>query len=168
MAGTKYDKYFIEYVGNTHPLGPMISRVDDTVARGSYFYLVHWVMPKTNMDMSVGHPPHIHKYPELLFHIGTNPDDPMDLGAEVEIHMGPELERHIFTKSCVIYIPANFIHCPWKPVKTTRPWIFVEVNQGPMHTEKLYPQVLKKEIRDKVDWPRWKEEGFEMKSFPQK
>jgi len=30
-----------------------------------------------------------------------------------------------------------------------------------MHTEKLYPQVLPKEIRDKVDWSRWKEEGFD-------
>jgi hypothetical protein len=45
-------------------------------------------------------------------------------------------------------------------MNTRRPWIFIEVNQGPRHTEKLYPQVLSKEVRDKIDWTRWKEEGF--------
>jgi hypothetical protein len=162
MADTKYGKYFITYEGEQyHPLGTILSRLDETVVKGSYFYLMHWVLPNPDLDSSVGHPPHIHKDAELLFHIGTNPDDPMDLGAEVELYMGPELERHVITKTTVVYIPPNFIHCPWKPLRTDRPWIFLEVNQGPMHTEKLYPQVLPKEIRDKIDWSRWKEEGFD-------
>lgn len=161
MAETKYGKYFITYEGEQyHPLGTILSRLDDTVVKGSYFYFLHWVLPNPDFDFPVGHPPHIHKDAELLFHIGTNPDDPTDLGAEVELYMGPELERHVITKTTVVYIPPNFVHCPWKPLKTVRPWIFLEVNQGPMHTEKLYPQVLPKEIRDKVDWSRWKEEGF--------
>ena len=161
MAETKYGKYFTTYEGEQyHPLGPIVSRLDDTVVKGSYFYFMHWVFPTPDLDMPVGHPPHIHKDAELIFHIGTNPDDPTDLGAEVEFYMGPEMERHVITKSTVVYIPPNFIHCPWKPIRTDRPWIFLEVNQGPMHTEKLYPQVLPKEIRDKVDWSRWKEEGF--------
>jgi hypothetical protein len=49
----------------------------------------------------------------------------VDLGAEVEMHLGPEIEKHIFNKSTIIWIPANFIHSPWKPLKTTRPWIFI-------------------------------------------
>ncbi len=165
MAKTKYGKYFIEYKppegGRPFPLGPVISRLDDKVIKGSHFYFTHWVTPHDEPKMPVGHPPHIHKDAELLFHIGTNPDDPMDLGAEVEIFMGPEMERHVITKSCVVYIPPNFVHCPWRPLKTKRHWIFIEVNQGPSHTEKLYPQVLPKEIRDQVDWSRWKNEGFD-------
>jgi hypothetical protein len=162
MAETKYGKYFTTYEGEQyHPLGTILSRLDDTVVKGSYFYFLHWVLPNPDLDFPVGHPPHIHKDAELLFHIGTNPDDPTDLGAEVELYMGPELERHVITKTTVVYIPPNFIHCPWKPLRTDRPWIFLEVNQGPMHTEKLYPQVLPKEIRDKVDWSKWKEEGFD-------
>ena len=161
MAETKYGEYFITYEGEQNfPLGPVLSRLDDTVVKGCYFYFLHWVLPNIPFDFPIGHPPHIHKDAELLFHIGTNPDDPMDLGAEVELHMGPELERHVITKTTVVYIPPNFIHCPWKPLRTDRPWIFLEVNQGPMHTEKLYPQVLPKEIRDKIDWSMWKEEGF--------
>lgn len=84
----------------------------------------------------------------------------MDLGAEVEMYMGKELERHVINKTTVIYIPPNFIHSPWRPIKTVRPWIFIEVNQGPQHTEKSFRQVLPKEVRDKIDWSRWKDEGY--------
>ena len=86
----------------------------------------------------------------------------MDLGAEVEMYMGPELERHVFNQTVVIYIPPNFVHAPWRPLKTTRPWIFIEVNQGPSHTEKSFRQVLPKEVRERVDWStRWKDEGYD-------
>jgi hypothetical protein len=167
MDETKYGKYFINYDPKSmrvHPLGPRVARLDDTVADGCFFYSVHWVLPDGKMPnyMPLGHPPHIHKDPELLFHIGTNPDDPMDLGAEVEIFMGKELERHVITRSSVVYIPPNFIHCPWRPLKTSRPWLFIEVNQGPRHTEKLFPQILPKELRDQMDWEylKGKEEGY--------
>ena len=161
MAETKYGKYFITYEGEQNfPAGKIISRLDDTVVKGSFFYFLHWVMPNPDFDFGIGHPPHIHKDAELLFHIGTNPEDPTDLGAEVELFMGREMERYVITKSCVVFIPPNFIHCPWKPIKTYRPWIFLEVNQGPRHTEKGFHQLLPKEVRDKVDLSFFKDEGF--------
>jgi hypothetical protein len=188
----KYDEYFIQY-GITTPkieteLRPVIARVDDAVAKGSFFYLVHWMYPfdpGTSFFSGVtrqgdswknkygelkevayshemaGHPPHIHKDAELLFHIGTNPDDPMDLGGEVQMYMGPEMEKHVFDKSTVIWIPPNFIHSPWKPLKTTRPWIFIEVNQGPVHTEKSFRQLLPTELREAIPWDKmWLDEGY--------
>ena len=162
MADTKYDKYFIS---ETKPFerrgpGPTVVRLDDTMMKGSHFYWVLIIPNSPAPTMAVGHPPHIHKDAELLFHIGTNPDDPTDLGAEVEMFMGPEMERHIITKSCVIYIPPGFVHAPWRPLETTRPWIFVEVNQGAKHTEKFYPQLMTKEQREQTDWSRWKDEGY--------
>jgi hypothetical protein len=166
MAETKYGKYFIEYDPTRWPneRRPVMARIEDSVAKGSHFYLVHWVFPGFEVPLGdypfAGHPPHIHKDAELLFHIGTNPDDPMDLGAEIEMYMGPELERHVFNRTTVIYIPPNFIHSPWRPIKTVRPWIFIEVNQGPMHTEKSFRQLLPKETRDRIDWSRWKDEGY--------
>ena len=41
----------------------------------------------------------------------------MDLGAEVVLYMGPEMEKHVITKTSAVFIPANFIHCPWNPVE---------------------------------------------------
>jgi hypothetical protein len=168
MSESKYGKYFIEYDPTRWPneRRPVMARMEDSVAEGSFFYLIHWV-PKGFGDIFpkeplTGHPPHIHKYAELLFHIGTNPDDPMDLGAEVEMYMGPELERHVFNRTTCIWIPPNFIHSPWKPIRIDRPWIFMEVNQGPEHTEKSYRQLLPKEVREKMDWKTmWLNEGYD-------
>ncbi|MBN1190104.1 MAG: hypothetical protein JXA46_10160 [Dehalococcoidales bacterium] len=167
MAETKYGKYIIEYDSKRWPTErrPVMCRLEDSVIKGSNFYLIHWVMPGVEATVGdfkyAGHPPHIHKDTELLFHIGTNPDDPMDLGGEVEMYLGPELERHVFNRTCCVFIPPNFIHSPWRPLKTTRPWIFMEINQGSRHTEKFYPQLLPEEARNKINWDMWKDEGIE-------
>ncbi|MCK4273405.1 MAG: DUF521 domain-containing protein [Dehalococcoidales bacterium] len=39
------------------------------------------------------------------------------LGAEVELYMGPEQERHVITTTTVVFIPPNFIHAPWNPLE---------------------------------------------------
>jgi len=144
----KYSKYIYEYDGRNEPPIPetipfkMITVIDNDVLPGSDFYKVHWVLPHDKPFLEVGHPPHIHKDPELLFHIGSDPYNPQDLGAEIEMSLGPEMEKHVLTKSCVIFIPPNFIHSPWKVLRTWRPFIFIEVNQGSKHTEKGYHQLL--------------------------
>ena len=136
MAETKYGKYFIEYDPTRWPneRRPVMARMEDSVMKGSYFYLVHWVLPgfggpPVDYPMA-GHPPHIHRDAELLFHIGTNPDDPFDLGAEVELCMGKEMEKHIITRPAVIFLPKGFIHGPWTIKRVDRPWISMKVGQG--------------------------------------
>ena len=163
MAGTRYDKYFLRYEpppGRPFIMGPILQRMDTSTIQGSNFYFIHWVLPHETPRMPIGHPPHIHSEVELLIHIGTNPDDPMDLGAEVELYVGPEQERHVITTTTVVFLPPNFIHGPWNPLKTVRPWIFIEVNQGLRHTEKFYPQLLSAEQREKLDWSFWRDDGM--------
>ena len=162
MAELKYDKYIIRGQSPSIKPGPGPTQIllDDSIIQGSNFYWV-LIMPEMAQPlMAVGHPPHIHKDAELLFHIGTDPNNPMDLGGEVEFFMGPEMERHLITNSCAIYIPPGFIHSPWRALKTYRPWIFLEVNQGLKHTEKFYPQLLSKEQREQTDWSKWKDVGY--------
>jgi hypothetical protein len=79
---------------------------------------------------------------------------------KVERYMGPELERYVITRTCCIYIPPNFIHAPWRPLKITRPWILIEVNQGLEHTEKSYRQLLPREVRESTNWAMWPDEGY--------
>lgn len=167
MAETKYGKYIYKYDSEfQHPLGPMLARMDNNTFTGCQFYMVHWIMPGTDNHFEdrpyAGHPPHIHRDAELLFHIGTDPDNPMDLGGEAILYLGPELEKHVITESCVVWIPPNFIHAPWRPINTKRPWIFIEINQGPLHTEKSFRQLLPKDERENTDWGnRWKDEGYD-------
>ena len=141
------DAAFIERVREhvSHYPWKWVTRLDNEVMPGSQFYIIRWTLPHDKPVQDVGHPPHIHKDAELLFVIGTDPENPDELGAEIEFCLGPELEKHIINKTCVIYIPPRFIHGPWRELKTTKPWLFIEVNQGPHHTEKTYNQLLPKE-----------------------
>lgn len=169
MAAKKYSKYIIEYDSKWFPneRRPIVSHMDDNIAKGSHFYIMHWVAPGFGGNMNLGtykyagHPPHIHKDAEILFHIGGNPEDPMDLGAELIMYLGPELEEHHITRTSCIWIPPNFIHSPWLPVRVDRPFLFIEVNQGPVHTEKSYRQILPREARERIDWSMWPDDNYE-------
>lgn len=155
--GTKYSDLFYQYKDGDDPYITNFATKDvpfNYVTRfdsnrfpipGCNFYYMHWIMPHDEPFLEIGHPPHIHKSAELLFHIGGDPTNPQELNSEVEFFMGVEMERHVFTKSTVIYIPANVVHSPWRPYYTTKPWLFIEVNQGPSHSEKGYHQVLERE-----------------------
>ncbi|RQV93479.1 hypothetical protein EH220_08235 [bacterium] len=66
----------------------------------------------------------------------------MELGAEVEMCVGPEMEKHIITKSTIVYLPPNFVHSPWKVMKVTRPFILVTVTQSLTHTEKAFRDMI--------------------------
>lgn len=54
--------------------------------------------------------PHSHDFDEVLAFIGTDSKHPRDLGGEIEFWM--DGEKHILTKSCVIFLPKGMIHCP--------------------------------------------------------
>ena len=83
------------------------------------------------------------------------------MGAEIEFYLGPEREKHIITKSCVMFMPALFPHGPWIPKKTTKPWLFIEVNQSLKHTEKGFNQVLPREVVDRDEGLEFfPDEGF--------
>lgn len=167
----KYDEYFVETLpGGRRPdwvithggAGPTVAYLDDRLLKGCHLYSIEFVYPsvenRSYEDNQVGHGPHVHKDAELLMHLGTNPNDPSDLGAEIDLFMGPEMEKHTIKKTCVVYIPPGFLHCPWIIKKAERPFIFIEVNQGPMHTEKSVPEAIPEE-----DWDRmvWIDEGYE-------
>jgi hypothetical protein len=93
----------------------------------------------------------MHKFPGVVGLLGTDPDNPMDLGAEMEVYMGPEMEKEIVTTSRLSFMPANFVHGPSNVKKVTRPYIFIEINQSPKHTQKgLIELVTDAKERDKM------------------
>jgi hypothetical protein len=72
-----------------------------------------------------------HEYPTMLLFLGTDLKDCTDLGAEVELFMGPEKEKHVINKSAMVYVPAGTVHGPFKVTKATKPFTFLEVVAGP-------------------------------------
>jgi len=76
-----------------------------------------------------GPQPHKHEYSELLVYLGTNPDDPDELGGEIELWLGEgeELEKVTLTSSSSILIPPGLTHLPLFYRNVYRPIIHVLV-----------------------------------------
>jgi hypothetical protein len=55
---------------------------------------------------------HTHPEAEILCFAGLDPDNMGYLGAELELGMGKDYERHIFNKPTVAICPAGFPHLP--------------------------------------------------------
>lgn len=150
----KYSKYFLNELPDEQrfkgfgKMPSMVAFTDADIIEGSkYFSLM--VMGEEATKLA-GHGPHTHNDPELLVAIGTDPANPRDLGAKMEIHMGPEMEVHIVTETTMIWIPANFIHCPFRILEVTRPFVFIQCQYAPKLTETSLKKLVAEEMRDKM------------------
>ena len=52
--------------------------------------------------------PHVHDVDEMLLFTGSDPENPWDLGGEIEMLIGGEV--YILTKSSLIFLPAGLPH----------------------------------------------------------
>jgi hypothetical protein len=72
--------------------------------------------------------PHAHPTTQVMCFLGTDTDDLSDLGAEFEICLGKEEERHVFTKSTAVVTPPFLPHWPGGLLKLTRPIIMADIH----------------------------------------
>ena len=72
--------------------------------------------------------PHTHPTTQIMCFFGTDADDLSELGAEFEICLGKEEERHAFTKSSVVLTPPFLPHWPGGVVKLTKPIIMADIH----------------------------------------
>jgi hypothetical protein len=132
MAETKYDKYFITDFNkhiNTNPWAPKYRPEDRTsllfldsdVIKDAFFVECCWFRPAMIQNKTSSHDtkPHKHEYNEVLALIGSNPEDPHDLGGEVEFYFAGE--KHSITKSTMVFLPAGIEHGPINMVRIDRP-----------------------------------------------
>jgi mannose-6-phosphate isomerase-like protein (cupin superfamily) len=75
---------------------------------------------------------HHHDVDEYLFFLGGQlPDLTANFDAEIEIFLGPEYERHIITKPCILYIPRGFEHNPMDIKRVGKPLLFMPLLLAP-------------------------------------
>jgi hypothetical protein len=121
---------------------------DDDIIKGCQVFSV-LIMGEEATKMA-GHGPHTHKTAEVLVALGTDIEHPKVLGGEIELSMGPEMEKHLISESTLVYIPPNFIHCPFRVLKVTRPYIFIQAQYSPKLTETSLKKLVAEELRDKM------------------
>jgi hypothetical protein len=119
---TKYGKYLItELKKKAHGFWEPEYRsdelrnmlfLDSDVIKGAFYVDSAWFFPGMVMrDESQDNiKPHSHDYDEVQAVFGTDLKDPYDLGGELEFWLGDE--KHIITKSCLIFIPKGLRHGP--------------------------------------------------------
>jgi hypothetical protein len=70
---------------------------------------------------------HYHPEAEILVFVGLDPDNLDFLGAELELGMGKDYERHIFNTPTVAICPAAFPHLPLITRWVDKPYGFIVV-----------------------------------------
>ena len=75
---------------------------------------------------------HHHDVDEYLFFLGGQlPDLTANFDAEIEIFLGPEYEKHIITKPCILYIPKGLEHNPMDIKRVGKPLLFMPLLLSP-------------------------------------
>lgn len=144
MTDTLYDKYFVrgpKPEETNEFLKRYVVCLDDDVVKGSFFFNCTFMQPKYSTGI---HSPHVHPYPEILFFHGIDPDNPYELGWELDLYIGPEFERHTITRTSLISLPGKFVHCPIIS-RMKKPVFHIYTMNGPLLVSNEYPGKIKQE-----------------------
>ena len=103
-----------------------------------------WIWKDTAMGATTEKPPHKHDCDEIFLFLGTNKDDPNDLGAEIDFWLGEgeEADKLTFGASSLVYVPANLLHLPiiYKNVKKPLLLVVTAINAGDLKVQTIkYP-----------------------------
>jgi hypothetical protein len=106
---------------------PSQTYMSNALVPGSNTYIeFSWIydMPHPNPHIHE----HAHQYDEIVLHIGSDPNNPQDLGGEIEYcYDGQPL---VFDTTTALFIPKGVKHGPLTWKKVTRPHIEMAIILG--------------------------------------
>ena len=115
-----------EVVAEYEKFAKRIHWLDSNVIPGAFQMNTSWYLkPNTYL---IDNPPvngtnflksHKHDSNEIVAFYGINPDDPTDLGGEIIFYL--DGEKHVLTKSTMMFIPAGMEHAPLIITRVDRP-----------------------------------------------
>jgi hypothetical protein len=133
LAKSKYAKYFSE---ESKP-----GRLPALGTEQNFYFDFQYIKAATKM-----HNPHAHPHAEILGFFSMDPNS-NDLGAEVEMAMGEELERVVMTRSTLLFLPPDMIHSPLVFRNVVKPFIFLATAPVPKLVEISYAHLLPEDQR---------------------
>ena len=95
---------------------------------GIDFVMLYENMKKAPYRIGPDENPHAHPTTQVMCFLGSDPDDLSQLGAEFEICMGKEQERHVFTSPTAVVTPPFLPHWPGGVVKLSKPIIMADIH----------------------------------------
>jgi hypothetical protein len=137
MAAAKYGKYIKSLKFGDLDQGPCRQ---GTVMDGRFLGLdvhIQYGACRTAGKMGRGpDQPHTHEFDQIMFWLGTDMNDLSELGAEVEVCLGEEMNTHMITTSTAVAVPKGMPHFPARITKMDRRIIYMEVSLAPVYQEK--------------------------------
>jgi hypothetical protein len=125
-AALKYDEYFHNFVYKKGSGGPG--------AADYYFRMNGKDLNNRNTNFSFGYYSkvgawntaepggHSHPFNECLVFAGLEPKDPNYLGAEIEISLGKDYEKHVINVPSIVCVPKDLPHGPIVTTKVEKPF----------------------------------------------
>jgi hypothetical protein len=133
MSERKYEKYILtdlhlpeenqKRLPEYNKRAKRILWLEDFIIKGAPGIILSWYCKATEKEST---PAHVHEYDEVVGFIGGDPDNPQDLGGEIDFWMDDE--KYTLTKSCLVYCPKGLKHCPLHVVRADRPILFLAVS----------------------------------------
>ena len=100
--------------------------MDGNVVPGAFQMNTAWYYAVPERDPVF--PEHVHPEDELIGFFGSDPDDPYELHAEIEVAINGE--KRLLTRSTMIFIPGNMPHMPMRILKVDRPVFHFSIMRG--------------------------------------
>lgn len=160
MAESRYERYILrEPTRSNHPVSLSAwSTVENSRTAPPYVFLESgkplegvnhmveymWIWKDNAMGATTEKPPHKQDCDEIFLFLGTNKNDPNDLGADVEFWLGEgaEADKLIFNTSSLVFVPANLVHMPIIYRNVTKPLLLMVIapNAGDLRSKTInYP-----------------------------
>jgi len=125
---SKYGKYIVSDLKASHFSEEFNAKYAQWATRILWMERSDWSSDVCSSDLWYLRPPatempqdhsHSHDTDEIIGFFGSDPQDPYDLGGEVEFWL--EDEQHMITRSSLIFVPRGMKHCPLLIRRVDRP-----------------------------------------------
>jgi hypothetical protein len=137
MAETKYGKYIMKAplrkATNDEVIEPIVHLIGERDGGGANItFSRSWITQPLTMIKE----PHKHDFDQFLLFMGGNPLDVNDFGAEIEITLGAEEEKHKIDAPTLVHIPKGLLHGPLKYKRVDKPIEFLDIFLAPTYIRK--------------------------------
>ena len=104
--------------------------VDSEIIPDMFYVDCVWLWKGTSEEKVEG--AHVHDFDEVIAFIGSNRDNPQDLGGQITIWL--DGEKHVLDKTCLIFVPAGASHCPIVFNRIGTPVFFATISPSTKYT----------------------------------
>jgi hypothetical protein len=121
MAKAKYGQYIIQKPVATGGFGPEFVYTGEKDYNSNFTIMFLRITKPVLMEESA----HFHDFDMYLYFMSFDPENMGELGADIDIGLGPEQEIHNITVPTTVYIPKGMVHCPLNFKRVDKPVLFV-------------------------------------------